>query len=46
MLIVIYLLLTILRSMRADFAPEIWAGLGTTGKPAVFTTSETAVGSE
>lgn len=44
MLIVIYLLLTILRSMRADFAPEIWAGLGTTGKPAVFTTSETAVG--
>lgn len=35
-----YLLITILRSVRADFAPEIWAGLGTKGEPAVFTQSE------
>jgi hypothetical protein len=35
-----YLLVTVLRSLRADFAPELWAALGTTGKPAVFTSSE------
>lgn len=35
-----FLLVTILRSIRADFAPEIWTGLGTSGQPSVFTTSE------
>lgn len=40
LLIAIYLLLTILRSVRADFAPELWQGLGYTGQPAVFTRSE------
>lgn len=35
-----YLLITILRSMRADFAPELWKDLGTSGQPAVFTQSE------
>lgn len=38
-----YLLVTVLRSVRADFAPEVWAGLGVTGQPAVFTYSEMAV---
>ncbi len=35
-----YVLLTVLRSIRADFAPEIWRGLGLTGEPAIFTRSE------
>jgi len=35
-----YLLVTILRSLRADFAPELWAGLGTKPDPSVFTRSE------
>jgi hypothetical protein len=35
-----YLLITILRSIRADFAPEIWTGLGLGNQPAVFTQSE------
>ena len=36
-----YLLLTILRSVRADFAPEIWLGLtGEKAVPSVFTTTE------
>jgi hypothetical protein len=38
-----FLLVTILRSARADFAPEIWAGLGVTVRPDLFTWSETAV---
>jgi hypothetical protein len=38
-----YLLVTVLRSVRADFAPEIWAGLGVTDRPAVFTWSEMGV---
>jgi hypothetical protein len=41
MLIVLaYLLITVLRSIRADFAPEIWAGLGVSKQPEVFTFSE------
>jgi hypothetical protein len=43
LLIGVYLLLTILRSVRADFAPEIWHGLGFAGQPAVFTRSELLV---
>ncbi|MEN9677432.1 MAG: hypothetical protein RIS76_3328 [Verrucomicrobiota bacterium] len=35
-----YLLITVMRSLRADFAPELWSGLGTRGQPSVFTTSE------
>lgn len=35
-----FTLVTILRSIRADFAPEIWKGLGLSGQPSVFTTSE------
>lgn len=37
---VAYLLITVLRSMRADFAPEIWAALGTKIDSAVYTRSE------
>ncbi len=36
----VYLMVTVLRSMRADFAPEIWAGLGVKINAAVFTRSE------
>lgn len=39
-LVVMYLLVTILRSMRADFAPQIWSGLGATIKPEDYTKSE------
>lgn len=35
-----YLLITVLRSVRADFAPEIWSGLGLGKQPAIFTQSE------
>lgn len=35
-----YLLITVLRSIRADFAPEIWTGLGLGNQPAIFTQSE------
>jgi phosphonate degradation associated HDIG domain protein len=43
LLVLVYLLVTILRSVRADFAPEIWAGLQGTVPPTVFAWSETAV---
>lgn len=43
-IVLIYLLITILRSVRADFAPEIWTSLGFGSKPAVFTQSELWVG--
>lgn len=39
-LAVVYLLITVLRSLRADFAPELWSGLGVTAAPGVFTRSE------
>jgi Family of unknown function (DUF5690) len=42
-LIVAFLLITVLRSLRADFATEIWSGLGVDGKPSVFTWSELLV---
>jgi Family of unknown function (DUF5690) len=42
-LVLAYVLITVLRSIRADFAPEIWKGLGTTGQPAVFAESEVLV---
>ncbi len=43
MLIMMYLLVTILRSIRADFATEIWIGLGEPAAPQTFTTSEILV---
>ena len=41
-LVGIYVLLTIFRSIRDDYAAEIWAGFGFE-KPAIFATSETYV---
>jgi hypothetical protein len=43
LLVLVYLLITIVRSVRADFAPEIWAGLQETVPPALFAWSEIAV---
>jgi hypothetical protein len=44
LLILVFLLITILRSVRADFAPEIWKGLlGQTAPPVIFTWSEITV---
>lgn len=39
-LVLMYLLVTIVRSIRADFAPEIWKGLGIDAEPQTFTNSE------
>lgn len=39
LLCVVYLMVTILRSVRADFAPQLWRGLGFE-TPATFTASE------
>ena len=39
----VYLPVTIARSIRADFAPELWRDLGTTAVPSTFATSETIV---
>ena len=39
-LVLAYMLITVLRSVRADFAPEIWSGLGLGKQPAIFTQSE------
>jgi len=38
-----FLLVTVLRSIRADFAPEIWAGLGAKVDASVFARSEMLV---
>jgi len=43
LLIVTYIVLTIMRSIRDDFAVEIWRDLGEAGKPAIFAQSETLV---
>ena len=42
-IILIYLFATLLRSIRADFAVELWTGLGYTQTPSLFTTSELIV---
>lgn len=42
-LLAIYVLLTIVRSIRDDFAVEIWGEMGVKGKPSVFATSESWV---
>ncbi len=40
LIVTMYLLVTIVRSIRADFAPEIWLGLGAGAVPTTFTSSE------
>jgi len=42
-LLLLYLSVTIVRSIRADFAPEIWQGLGRSIAPGTFTSTETLV---
>lgn len=42
-LVVAYLLITIVRSIRADFAPELWRGLGEEAAPGTFSQSEMLV---
>ena len=44
-LMVAFLLVTVLRSLRADFAPELWAALGASGDASLFTRSEIWVAS-
>jgi hypothetical protein len=39
----VYLLVTIARSVRADFMPEIWRGLGVDAMPSTFASSELLV---
>jgi len=40
-LVICYLFVTVMRSIRADFAPELWKDLiGSTAAPAIFTQSE------
>lgn len=43
LLVATYSLLTVIRSVRDDFAVEIWRDLGEAGKPAIFAYSETLV---
>jgi hypothetical protein len=43
LVVLVFLLITVLRSVRADFAPEIWAGLQGSVPPDVFTRSEVPV---
>ena len=43
LLIMVYVMLTVIRGIRDDFGVEIWQALGHTGKPGVFTSSETWV---
>jgi hypothetical protein len=42
-IIAVYLFVTLLRSVRADFAVELWTGLGYHQTPALFTQSELLV---
>ncbi len=44
LLIVTYVALTIVRTIRDDFGVEIWRAMGVSSRPSVFTTSETWVG--
>jgi hypothetical protein len=43
LIVAAYFLVTIARSLRADFAPEIWRGLGVEVAPALFSRSEILV---
>jgi len=40
LLIAMYLIVTVLRSLRADFAPQLWSGLGIEAIPSAYTYSE------
>jgi hypothetical protein len=40
LIVVMYLVVTVLRSVRADFAPQIWAGLGVDVPPRLYTVTE------
>lgn len=40
LIVVVYLVATILRSVRADFAPQLWAGLGLNVPPRLYTLTE------
>ncbi|MGD9648534.1 MAG: DUF5690 family protein [Pirellulales bacterium] len=42
-IILMYLAITIVRSVRADFAPELWRVLGQDTEPSIYTWSETLV---
>ncbi len=43
LMIAVYVTLTVIRTVRDDFAVEIWRDLGVRGEPSVFARSETAV---
>ncbi|MFM7057083.1 MAG: DUF5690 family protein [Planctomycetota bacterium] len=43
-IVCMYLLTSILRSVRGDFAAEIWRGLGVAAAPETFVTSEMLIG--
>ncbi len=43
LLIGVYVLITVIRSIRDDFAVEIWARMGETGKPFIFAQTELIV---
>lgn len=43
-LLLAYVLTTMMRSIRNDYAPEIWLGLGYAARPALFSISESIVG--
>lgn len=43
-LLLMFLLVTVLRSVRSDFAPEIWTSLGVETTPELFSYSEICVG--
>lgn len=43
-LLIMFLLITVLRSVRSDFAPEIWTSLGVETTPRLFSFSEMWVG--
>jgi len=42
-IVLMYLAITIVRSLRADFAPELWRGLGETVDSTIYSRSETIV---
>ncbi len=39
-LVAVYLMVTVLRSLRADFAPQLWSGLAVDVSPGAYTRSE------
>jgi hypothetical protein len=43
LIVLAFMLVTIARSIRADFAPEIWRALGTSVRPSTFAYSEALV---